>query len=169
MRDPSHPFVKSIPLRTAPHTQLTRTGHSAQNPTWGVNECYRDVMPTDHSPNLTLKANKGPSWNPNQQAARYTERMFMPRSELVLVARLKIPAESVPSGWPKHMAGDLPHVSDLRVQGLPRILRLESGGRFGFRNDCAVVPSFFPRRRWIGPSGSRARTFWPSATCTQQT
>src|SRR5580693_876919 len=56
----------------------------------------------DHSPNLTFKDNKWFLWNPDQQAARYTERMFMPRPEFVLVARFKIPAESVFSGRPKH-------------------------------------------------------------------
>jgi hypothetical protein len=35
------------------------------------------------------------SGNPNQQAAVYTERMFMPRPELVLVGRFEIHAESV--------------------------------------------------------------------------
>jgi hypothetical protein len=55
---------------------------------------------TDQDP--TFKANKRFLWNPDQQAARYPERMFMPRPELVLVARFKIPAESVPSGRPKH-------------------------------------------------------------------
>ena len=41
---------------------------------------------------------KGASWNPNQQAARYTERVFMPGPELVVVARFKVPAKAVLSG-----------------------------------------------------------------------
>src|ERR1700731_5491233 len=67
-----------------------------------VDCCNQAITLTEHSPNLTLKANKRPSWNPNQQTARYTERMFMPRPDLVLVARFKIPAESVLTGRPKH-------------------------------------------------------------------
>ena len=42
------------------------------------------------------------SGNPNQQPARDAERMFMSRPEFVLVARFKIPAESVLSERPKH-------------------------------------------------------------------
>jgi hypothetical protein len=63
----------------------------------GTCTCWKggDLSPTDHSPNLTLNANKRPSWNPNQQAARYTERMFMPRPELIVVAGFEVPANSV--------------------------------------------------------------------------
>jgi hypothetical protein len=67
-----------------------------------------------------------------------------------------------------HMAGDLPHVSSLCVQGIPRLLRLESGGGSGFRNDGAVVPSFFSRCRRIGIGGSWARTSWPGTARIQQ-
>jgi hypothetical protein len=56
---------------------------------------------------------------PNQQAARYTERVFMSRPELVLVARFKIPAESVLSGRPKHNKSPCAITSPRFSLGLP--------------------------------------------------
>jgi hypothetical protein len=42
------------------------------------------------------------SRNCDEKAAIYTKRMLMPGSKLELVTWLKVPAESVLVGWPKH-------------------------------------------------------------------